>query len=127
MKTYFRLLPFARPLGNYVTPYLLLTLVATITGIFNITLLMPLLDVMFSNGDQITSIERPDSFTISTAKDWIRMYGLNYIRDYGKLSALIFICLIFLGTSLVSNICRYFKNPRYFSNENNNEPQGKFV
>lgn len=110
MKTYLRLLPYAQPIGRYFLPYLLITLVATFFGIFNITLLMPLLDVMFGTGEIIEVSPPDDGLSISNLKDILRYSAIEYIRDNGRQATLIAICIIFVITSLVANLLRYISS-----------------
>ncbi len=95
MKTYLRLLPYAQPVARYFVPYLLITLVATFFGIFNITLLMPLLDVMFGTAEVVASSSIEKNWSINDFKLMLRTEALEYIRKYGRESALITISIIF--------------------------------
>ena len=47
MKTYFRLLSFAKPIEKYAIPYIICTVITVIFGTLNLALLAPLLQVMF--------------------------------------------------------------------------------
>ena len=47
MKTYFKLLAFARPLNRFVPKYAVLAVLAVIFGLVNFSLLIPLLNVIF--------------------------------------------------------------------------------
>lgn len=111
MKTYFRILNFARPFSQYVPWYAIATLLATIFGIMNFTLLMPLLSVLF---DQVSTQEaaamtsKPE---FSLSFDWVKQFFYYYfgqaIQTDGKLSALRFICLLLVASVLLSNLFRY--------------------
>ena len=47
MKTYLRILQYAESLRAFAFPYFILSLLASLFGILNFTLLIPLLDVLF--------------------------------------------------------------------------------
>ena len=49
MKTYLRLLGFARPYADFVPLYALFTTLGIVFGILNFTLLIPLLNVLFDS------------------------------------------------------------------------------
>lgn len=109
MKTYLRLLPYARPIAKYFVPYILITVLATFFGIFNITLLMPLLDVMFGTAVSSADLEAVEG-GISNLKTLIRGEALQYIKEFGSQKALLVICIVFLCTSFLSNILRYISS-----------------
>ncbi|HEY4651143.1 MAG TPA: ABC transporter ATP-binding protein, partial [Pontibacter sp.] len=52
MKTYLRILQFAKPYSRFVPLYTIYTLLGIIFGLFNFTLLIPLLDVLFGKVGQ---------------------------------------------------------------------------
>jgi subfamily B ATP-binding cassette protein MsbA len=61
MKTYFRLLSFAKPLGKFAVPYVLCTLLAVIFNTLNLALLAPLLMTLFESSGPVQPVE-PDSW-----------------------------------------------------------------
>lgn len=112
MKTYFKLLQFARPLRSFFIPYVLLSMLAAVFGLANFVMLMPLLDILFSNIEPMTqdvgrfSLE---NFTFST--EFIKGYfyqefGL-IIAQHGKMRALTVLCLLTVGGVFLSNVFRY--------------------
>jgi subfamily B ATP-binding cassette protein MsbA len=48
MKTYFRLLSFAKPIEKFAIPYIIATLFSIIFNTLNLALLAPLLQTLFS-------------------------------------------------------------------------------
>ncbi|MFC6996159.1 ABC transporter ATP-binding protein [Rufibacter roseus] len=111
MKTYFRILNFARPFSQYVPWYAIATLLATIFGIMNFTLLVPLLSVLF---DEVSTQEasvittRPEfSLSFDWAKQFFYYYFGQVIQSEGKLGALRFICLLLVASVLLANLFRY--------------------
>ena len=46
MKTYFRLLSFAKPIEKFAIPYVIATLLSIIFGTLNLTLLVPLFETL---------------------------------------------------------------------------------
>jgi len=66
MKTYLRLLSFARPFGNIAFPYTIFSLLSIIFGLINFTLLIPLLNVLFGIDSGKDNIPKaPPEFSIS--------------------------------------------------------------
>jgi subfamily B ATP-binding cassette protein MsbA len=58
MKTYFRLLSFAKPIEKFAIPYIITTLLAVLFGVLNLTLLSPLFSVMMAEEQTITYSKR---------------------------------------------------------------------
>ncbi|WP_158796536.1 ABC transporter ATP-binding protein [Pedobacter sp. L105] len=105
MKTYFRLLSFAKPIEKFAIPYILATLLAIFFNTFNFALLSPLLSTLFSTG-------KPSTETLAVVGK-LDLYGQfkNYIAltiaDVGKLGALRIVCAVILSSVLLSNFFRY--------------------
>ncbi|MES2828556.1 MAG: ABC transporter ATP-binding protein [Bacteroidota bacterium] len=105
MKTYFRLLSFAKPIEKFAIPYIIATLLAIFFNTFNFTLLSPLLDTLFHDP------KAPSKIT-EVAESWdIISRFKNYISDIlttlGKQAALKIVCLVILVSVLLSNFFRY--------------------
>lgn len=104
MKTYFRLLSFARPIGKYAIPYIIFTLLAVLFSTLNLALLAPLLTVLFDNS-HTTVVQKPGHLF-----DFMKM--LNYyayvIKTQGDIvQALKFVCGIILVSVILGNLFRY--------------------
>ena len=111
MKTYLRILSYARPLGLYVPQYILYTIIYVIFGLVYMTLLMPLIDVLFdkTSTDNLQGYIQAPSFSLSIeyVKALFNHYFYLVIADQGKMGALKFVCAIMVGSALVSNLFRY--------------------
>jgi subfamily B ATP-binding cassette protein MsbA len=105
MKTYFRLLSFAKPIGKFAFPYFILTLFSVIFNTLNLALLAPLLKTIF-NPATAEVIEKPATW-------WDPLKDFNYFaytanQHYGPLGALKFVCVAIVVSVLLSNLFRYF-------------------
>jgi subfamily B ATP-binding cassette protein MsbA len=112
MKTYFRLLSYARPLGSFLTPFLLTSLLASVFGVLNFTLLIPLLDVLFDKVDPVklqALLSQPaPKLSLETSPTAVfQYYFAHFFRQYGKLGALQFVCVIVVTTVLLNNLFKY--------------------
>ncbi len=106
MKTYFRLLSFAKPIGKYAIPYIIFTFFAVLFGTLNLALLAPLLNTLFSQHDAAEAVTKPGS-----PFDVFRM--LNYYSSlaherYGLERTLLFVCVTIVTSVLLGNVFRYF-------------------
>lgn len=110
MKTYFRLLSFAKPLGRFLTPFVLTSLMASVFGVLNFTLLIPLLSILFDKVDSEqmrTLLSQPAPALTSSPADAFSYYFAQIFRDYGKVGALRFVCSIIVLSVLFSNLFKY--------------------
>ncbi|RFS15563.1 ABC transporter ATP-binding protein [Emticicia sp. C21] len=108
MKNYLRLLSYARPLGNFVVPFLITSLLASIFGVLNFTLLIPLLRVLF---DQVDARQLAEMLQPTSGFDPIKEFNFHFatfLKEYGKQGALQFVCATVATTIILSNIFKYF-------------------
>ena len=111
MKTYFRLLSFAKPIEKFAIPYIIATLLAILFNTLNLALLAPLLQTLFG-GDSSTGVAAAKVVTVKP--EWTNLSGtfnyyVHYITEvYGKWGALKFVCCILIFSVILSNLFRYF-------------------
>jgi subfamily B ATP-binding cassette protein MsbA len=109
VKTWFRLLSFARPYSGFIIPYVLLIVPAVIFGAVNFTLVIPLLNVLFNTfGD--TQAANPPAFHLSVEyfKSLFDYWFLYIVQTKGKYHALIFVCTVIIISVFLANFFRYF-------------------
>ncbi len=111
MKTYFRLLSFAKPIEKYAIPYIIFTVVTVIFGTLNLALLAPLLQVLFKgSGSDIDTgdiaITKPES--AFDFLDWFTYYADRLYTQFGAYDALKYVCIGIIISVFISNLFRYF-------------------
>jgi subfamily B ATP-binding cassette protein MsbA len=108
LKTYFRLINFARPLGKYLPEYLVYTILGVVFGLLNFTLFIPLLNLLFTTYPVKEVVELPVfAFTIDYFKDLFNYYFYTIIQDGGKIAALQYVCLVIFCSVLLSNLFKF--------------------
>ncbi|MCB2378913.1 ABC transporter ATP-binding protein/permease [Hymenobacter sp. BT635] len=109
MKTYLRILQYARPLANTVPLYLLYTICGIFFNIGNLALVIPMLNVLFETTKKHQAPDRLPRFTPTL--DYITgtfdFYFTQVIADHGKLGALLFVCVVLVVSVFFSNVFRY--------------------
>lgn len=111
MKTYFRLLSFAKPIEKYAIPYIICTVVAVVFGTLNLALLAPLLQVLFKGTDSSlagseVAITKPESgFDLA---EWFTYYADFMYAQFGAYNALKYVCIGIITSVFISNLFRYF-------------------
>jgi subfamily B ATP-binding cassette protein MsbA len=106
MKTYFRLLSFAKPINKFAIPYIICVLLSVIFSTLNLALLAPLLETLFNKDLNQKIAPMPDSyFDIFKV---FKHYTTTIASQYGKIKSLEFVCVCIAASVLVGNLFRYF-------------------
>ncbi|OCX51230.1 antibiotic ABC transporter ATP-binding protein [Mucilaginibacter sp. PPCGB 2223] len=105
MKTYFRLLSFAKPIEKFAIPYIIFTVLTVIFSTLNLVLLAPLLKVIFNVEKPNPNLPKPEHWT-----DILKNF--NYYTNwadlhYGPAKTLQYVCLIIVLSVLLGNLFRY--------------------
>lgn len=110
MKTYFKLLAFAKPFNSFIPKYALLAIFAVVFGLLNFTLLIPLLNVIFQKVQIPTEqLVKPEfAFSIEYAKQVFNYYFNSIFNQYGQSGALQFVCVIIIVSVFFSNLFKYW-------------------
>lgn len=109
MKTYFKILAFARPLRNFIPRYVILAVLGIVFGIFNFSLLIPLLNIIFGTVEIPEQLEAPAfSWNINYLKDFFNFHFYNIFLTKGQAAALQFVCGIVVVSFFFSNVFRYW-------------------
>lgn len=109
MKTYWRLLSFARPLWKYAVPYFFYTLFYALFNTFNFVMIIPLLRTLFG-GEVVTTITQAPAFHLSVdyltdlLNYWLYcLYGTNY----DVMNILVILAAFVTCSAFLSNLFRY--------------------
>jgi subfamily B ATP-binding cassette protein MsbA len=109
MKTYFRLLSFAKPIEKFAIPYILYTLLYVLFSSMVFPLLIPLLNTLFINNHSshiVTAVvAKPSGWLDITG--WFNYYMNYFINTHGPWGALKYICSVIIVTMVVGNFFRY--------------------
>ncbi|SHL23326.1 ABC transporter ATP-binding protein [Hymenobacter psychrotolerans] len=109
MKTYLRILQYARPYADFLPLYLLYTVLGIFFGIGNLALVIPMLNVLFETTNKLQAPEQLPAFALSL--DYItgtfNYFFAQVIAEHGKLGALLFVCLVLVSSVFFSNVFRY--------------------
>ena len=106
MKTYFRLLSFARPIAKFAVPYIIFSVLSVIFNTLNLAMLAPLLGALFhANEAGAEIVKKPESWTnVFATLNYYAQQASNY---YGPFAALQIVCGIIVISVLLSNLFRY--------------------
>jgi subfamily B ATP-binding cassette protein MsbA len=107
MKTYFRLLSFAKPIEKFAIPYILTTLIAVVFSTLNLALVAPLLTTLFANNHSNAVVPlgpKPAFVDIMATFNYYVRYAIN---NYGASGALKFVCITIVISAMIGNLFRY--------------------
>ncbi|NCD70354.1 ABC transporter ATP-binding protein [Mucilaginibacter agri] len=109
MKTYFRLLSFAKPIEKFAIPYIIFTLLYVFFSTMVLALLGPLLNTLFltsvSAAAHGVQLAKPTSFLDFQA--WFKYYLQYYVSNYGAWGALKFVVAVIIAAVILGNLFRY--------------------
>lgn len=112
MKTYLRILQFARPYSRFVPLYTIYTVLGIIFGLLNFTLLIPLLNVLFGtvgadDAAAMTTVKPTFELSIDYLKDFFNYHFGQVILEQGRQGALLFVCIIVVISVFLANLFKY--------------------
>ncbi|HEY9003858.1 MAG TPA: ABC transporter ATP-binding protein [Mucilaginibacter sp.] len=108
MKTYFRLLSFAKPIEKFAIPYLIYTLLYVILSSLVFPLLIPLLNTLFdNNAGAVKAIVAVKPNSLLNVQGWFKYYMDYFISVHGAWGALQFVCITIIITIFLGNLFRY--------------------
>ncbi|MFA6334528.1 MAG: ABC transporter ATP-binding protein [Bacteroidales bacterium] len=108
MKTFFRLLSFAKPFGRYWPTYLLVSILSVLFGVAYYALVDPLTRIIFSPETLNAQLSMPE-FNISADyfKDIFQYYLTKFMGGTSRLKGLLFVCLFMTFMSFLANFTTY--------------------
>ena len=108
MKAFTRILSYARPYSRFWPGYLIFSILSVIFGVVNYALIKPLLEVLF-DPDAVEKYTALPEFSLSVDYFYgVFQYYLTRIMEAsGVLRSLLFVCLVLIVTSLLSNLTRF--------------------
>ena len=111
MKTYFRILSYAKPFGKNIPLYLLFTVFYIVFSMINFSVLIPLLEVLFNQIDEQTTLNYTEIGNFQISLDYFKSIFYNnfnkIVESGGRKEALKFVCIIIVASVFFSNLFRY--------------------
>lgn len=108
MKTYFRLLSFAKPIEKFAIPYVIATLFAIIFNTFLFTLLGPLMQALFLKDSFSKPLSTTGDKSLIDPRELFQAYIDKVSTQHGDVYALQIICVVIIVTVFLANFFRYF-------------------
>ncbi|HET8858783.1 ABC transporter ATP-binding protein [Marivirga sp.] len=108
MKTYFRVLSYAKPLGWLAPQYIIYAIFQSVFSVITLGILAPVLNVLFipQETDKVPQSAPDFNFSIQYLTDVFDYYLLTIVQE-DRFAALQFVCLILIVSIFLSNIFKY--------------------
>ena len=108
MKAFTRILAYARPYRRFWPGYLIFSILSVIFGVVNYALIKPLLEVLF-DPDAVEKFTVLPEFSLSVDYFYgvFQYYLTRVLEASGVLRGLMFVCLVLVITSFLSNLTRF--------------------
>ena len=108
MKAFRRILSYARPYSRFWPGYLVFSILSVIFGVVNYALIKPLLEVLFDPDAVEKYSALPDfSLTVEYFYGVFQFYLTKVLEASGVLRGLMFVCIVLIITSFLSNLTRF--------------------
>ncbi|GGG98542.1 ABC transporter ATP-binding protein [Parapedobacter pyrenivorans] len=105
MKTYFRLLSYAKPIGRFAVPYAVTTLLSVVFAVLNLALIIPLLQTLFAEeGGTVVAVAPENWYDIAAH---FKYYATHASVVFGPYGALQRVCIVIISSVFLSNLFRY--------------------
>ena len=115
MKTYFRLLSFAKPIEKFAIPYIIATLLSILFGLFNLALLSPLFETLLNSeknySAKLTNTGASGFDILANLRNFVNQSIINY----GVEKTLMYVCIIIVSSVMFSNLFKYLSQ-RFIEN-----------
>ncbi len=110
MKTFFRLLSYAKPIEKFALPYIPVTLLSVFFNTLNIALVVPLLQSLFiEHQTAVVELVKPQFAWTASYFQQLFYYYLHAVEaTNGKMGALQYICTVIIISVFLSNLFRYW-------------------
>ncbi len=110
LKTYLKLLGFAKPIGKYAIPYFFYAILYAIFNTFNYAMIIPILSAMFRANFNFVPVYTFPELKLHTDTFYAIIdycYTAVFGEEFMQSKMLIMLAVVTIGMSLLSNLFRY--------------------
>ncbi len=113
MKEFFKILTLVKGYKPYAIANVLLNLLATFFSLFSLMMLIPVTEILFSQGDKLQKIlDHPPATNFSSfdfsLKDYLFYLLAQQIETVGHEKVLLMVCILLVSAILLKNLATYF-------------------
>ena len=113
MKEFFKILTLVKGYRFYAVINVLLNILATFFSLFSLMMLIPVMEVLFSDGERLREIlANPPKMDFSSMdfslKDFLFYTLADKIQTLGQETVLLYVCILLIVAILLKNVATYF-------------------
>lgn len=110
MNTYLRILRYSPNLGSKLIQFFVFSILGILFSVLNLTLVIPMLNVLFDEEVSRTIPPRPElALSVDYITGMFNHHFISIIVEYGRLEALLFVCIAIVISITVANLFRYME------------------
>jgi subfamily B ATP-binding cassette protein MsbA len=111
MKTYWRIISYARPYRAQIALYILCTFLAVLFAGITFAMIQPLLEMLFYKTAATQAGDAHEfSFSVAHLRAWIGAQAQHVQKQYGQSQALLYVILFLVLLNFAGNIFRFFSS-----------------
>lgn len=106
MKNIYKIFRYIRPYWGFASLNILFNVLSVIFSLVSLTMVIPFLGLLFGTTTAV-HIKPEVGLSVKAITEYFNYYVSGIIRDYGKVDALIFICILVIVLFFLKNFFRY--------------------
>jgi len=112
MKTYLRIIRYAKPYRGKIIYYTFCTLFSVLFSTLALYMLWPVLDMLFNPKQQVAAIQQYPVFGMRSAylREWVQYHAANISLQKGPRAALLYVIGFVVALNLLGNLFKFFAN-----------------
>jgi ATP-binding cassette, subfamily B, bacterial MsbA len=108
MKTYFRILNYSHKIRKELFLFFIFALLSVLFNTGYLGMIQPMLEVLFDQ-KEIVTVKPTEAYTLEYARKAFQYEFSQLVIEYGRVTTLLFICLVVVGLVFLSNTFRYME------------------
>lgn len=113
MKSYLRIIAYAKPYWLQALLYTVSTIISVFFAGLTFVMLQPLLEQLFSPGKVVSQAQQMAQVSVGGVKsflDWVSYEAGHIAQQYGQSRALLYVTILIVSLNIISNIFKFFSN-----------------
>jgi ATP-binding cassette, subfamily B, bacterial MsbA len=108
MKTYFRILSYSHKIRKELFLFFVFALLSVLFNTGYLGMIQPMLEVLF-NQKELSTVKPESAFTLEYLKGAFQYEFTQIVIKHGRVTTLLYICLLVVGLVFLSNLFRYME------------------
>lgn len=106
MKNIYKIFRYIKPYWGYASLNIVFNVLSVVFSLVSLTMVIPFLGLLFGT-TKLVLVKPEVDMSVKTITEYFNYYVSTIIKDYGKVDALIFICILVIVLFFLKNFFRY--------------------